>query len=710
MHICLVGAPTLPEFGDLAVQPELRRTLEDAPLGILSLAAVLEPLGIETRIVAANQLYYEYLDSGRRQWNDIDFCGFMAAQLASSPAAIFGFSTICSSYPLTVRMAAELRRRRPDATIIFGGPQASVVDQETLRAFPWIDIVVRGEAEETMPRLLADLPDEDLLRQVPGITFRAQGEVIRNPDGPLILDLDRLPLPAYHLYLEPLSSNSVPLELGRGCPFSCTFCSTNDFFRRRFRLKSSQHILEQMCVLHERYGVTRFELVHDMFTVDRKRVVEFCETLLASGRNFRWSCSARTDCVDEPLLRLMAQAGCTGIFFGIETGAPRLQKIIDKSLDLDQSVRVFEQCHRLGIETTASLITGFPEETYDDLRGTANFLLKVLRYDDVTGALHLLAPLAKTPIQARYRDSLFLEDAQSEICKLGWEQNPLEQELVRSHPDIFPNFYHLPTQIDRRYFEEFRAFYLTARSQFRWLLLALHQRHGDIVTVFDNWRACLKRDTRAVSGEMALRYYLSKDFIFDFLAFVRSSHHEGLEQDTDVLAMLGLEQKWRRKADDISEMFDNSGDIVPRISERIVTLESIPALSMGTRLVPITSEEAAVLQRLRGEVRCDRCPPAGEFLCVHSSDGASIEKSILPPLSCELLRHCDGVATLASICDRQALEGPAFPAGLGDLSSAQICIHGIVMLAEKGLVTFSRGSSAAEQPSQPTEIEVRAAG
>src|SRR5262249_8992500 len=121
-----------------------------------------------------------------------------------------------------------------------------------------------------------------------------------------------------------------PLELGRGCPFSCTFCSTNDFFRRRFRLKSPAHMIAEMRRVKETYGIDSFELVHDMFTVDRKRVVEFCEALIASQEEFTWGCSARTDCVDEELIAFMARAGCRGIFFGIETGSRRMQRIIDK--------------------------------------------------------------------------------------------------------------------------------------------------------------------------------------------------------------------------------------------------------------------------------------------------------------------------------------------------------------------------------------------
>ena len=118
-----------------------------------------------------------------------------------------------------------------------------------------------------------------------------------------------------------------------------------------------------MRTIHRTYGNTRFELIHDMFTVDRKRVVEFCEALLASGEQFQWNCSARTDCVDDELIALMARSGCASIFFGIETGSARLQRLIGKNLDLHEAASRVACASRHGIGTTVSLITGFPGET-----------------------------------------------------------------------------------------------------------------------------------------------------------------------------------------------------------------------------------------------------------------------------------------------------------------------------------------------------------
>ena len=253
---------------------------------------------------------------------------------------------------------------------MFGGPQASVVDLQTLAAFPFVDLILRGEAEESFPLLLDELANWRRMDRVPGLTYRTEGQPRRNPNADVIRDLDSLPSPAYHLTGELQGASRAALEMGRGCPFACTFCSTNDFFRRNFRLRSPDRILHDMRSFAEVYGLSDFDLIHDMFTVDKRRVVAFCDAMIASGERFTWACSARSDCIDEPLLELMARAGCVGIFFGIETGSARMQTVIDKRLDISRAKEIIDAVEELRIGSTVSLIAGFPEETREDLEQT----------------------------------------------------------------------------------------------------------------------------------------------------------------------------------------------------------------------------------------------------------------------------------------------------------------------------------------------------
>src|SRR6476661_3906223 len=154
MKVCLISAPTANQFDHRAVaEADAARIMgELAPVGILSLAAVLEAKGLQPQVVDLNRVYYSWLQDRNR--DKTDFCGFAGDYFASRDFDLFGFSTVCSSYPLTLRIAAEVKRAHGESVVVLGGPQASVVDVSTMRAFPWIDVVVRGEAEHTLPVLV----------------------------------------------------------------------------------------------------------------------------------------------------------------------------------------------------------------------------------------------------------------------------------------------------------------------------------------------------------------------------------------------------------------------------------------------------------------------------------------------------------------------------------------------------------------------------
>jgi hypothetical protein len=544
MSLCLVTAPTLAEFADAAEfrSESVQNAANDPQLGILSLAAVLEARGESVRILDLNRIYLDYCECLSRS-DCREFAESAAVVLAADHAELYGFSTICSSYPLTLRIAKAVKAFRPHSTILLGGPQASVVDLGTLAAFPAVDLVLRGEAEYTLLLLLDQLRGGRNLDRVPGLTYRMGTHPQRNPVAPLITDLDTLPFPAYHLtqYLE--GSSRASLELGRGCPFSCTFCSTNDFFRRKFRLRSPEQVLRDMRMIAANYSIRNFELIHDMFTVDRRRVAAFCERMIASGEGFTWSCSARTDCIDEKLLELMARAGCRGIFYGVEVGSEKMQRVIDKHLDTQRARDIIDATERLGIASTVSLISGFPEETWDDVRQSMGVFMHSARWPKCHPQLNLLAPLAETPIFSRHKSELILEELCSCVSHQGRRQDRADVEMIAAHPDIFPNFYVIPTpHLERNRLFELREFMLMGLARFRWILVAIDQNTSGILDIFGAWRE-LRLQARPPLGASDLRqYYRTDDFRTDFVSFVRT---QKVSQEPAVKALLDYEEALR---------------------------------------------------------------------------------------------------------------------------------------------------------------------
>jgi radical SAM superfamily enzyme YgiQ (UPF0313 family) len=679
MKVCLISAPTANQFHGRAVgEAEAARIMgELAPVGILSLAAVLESKGLQPEVVDLNRVYYNWLQEGGR--DNGDFCSFAAQYLAARDIDFFGFSTVCSSYPLTLRIAAEVKRLRGDSWVVLGGPQASVVDVATMRAFPAIDLIVRGEAEHTLPELVESLSGRRSLEAIPGLTFRRHhnGEIVRNPDAPLVMDLDALPFPAFHLFPDVRFCRHFPLELGRGCPFSCTFCSTNDFFRRRFRLKSPEQMIADMRRVRETYGISSFELVHDMFTVDRKRVIEFCQALIESGEQFIWGCSARTDCVDEELIALMARAGCRGIFFGIETGSARMQKIIDKGLELNDSRARVRSCDKYKINTAVSLMAGFPDETMSDLRQTAAFFVDSLRFDHADPQLSILAPLADTPITKQHKDSLVLNDDAADMSYRGWQQEAEDHVLIAAHPEIFSSFYSVPLpHLDRELVKELRDFLLCSQRAFRHLLLGLHQDSGDVVSVFEQWREWRIQQGIVFSGGERTLYYAQETFASDFFRFLREQYIPmASAAPLAITALLECEEAVR-------EQGSGSDDPIFYDKDELLAMESRPQLLPGIHVITLAADYQEIVRRLRQGSALNDVPQRPVKLAIRKIQEGEPEVRQLTPLSAELLDLCAEGLTVQEMRGEFILRGIE----LAGVPPEKLCLAGLEILRQQRLI------------------------
>jgi radical SAM superfamily enzyme YgiQ (UPF0313 family) len=648
MHVCLISAPTITEYNsdNEWSSEEVRFAATQPQLGILNLAAVLESIGDCPSIIDVNGAYLRFVEKFR---SSDDFAAFLALEIAENAADLYGFSSICSTYPLTVRIAESVKRLRPNSTVVFGGPQASVVDVATLTAFPFVDFVLRGEAENSLPALIAELGIGGSLHQVAGLTYRDVSQVIRNPNAPVIDDLDALPSPAYHLtqYLE--GARIASLELGRGCPFSCTFCSTNDFFRRNFRLRSPARVLRDMRAIAEKYSITHFDLVHDMFTVDKRRVAAFCEAIVASGEGFTWSCSARTDCVDEPLLDLMVRSGCRSVFFGVEAGSRRMQKIIDKHLDPQRAEEIIDIAEKLGLCTTISLITGFPEETWEDVRETLRIFMHSARCRHSDPQLNILAPLAGTPIYSLYKPQLVLEELCSDMSHQGLSQNEADLDLIRKNLEIFPNFYLLPmSHLDRGILLELREFLTIAIEWFRWLLSAIDQNVVDMSGFYLEWRTHRALVRPDLVGSALRRYYLGKDFRPDFLAFVRG-HAVSKEQMTAPL--LAAEEVLLK------------GRHAPVQSAQQVSLDQplrwsdVPSNSSFTDVIELQCSLQEIVEALSSKAKLPLDLVSSFYAIRESPDGDRTLIKISNWLAF-LIRACDGTRTIEEVVTQLSLDIP----------------------------------------------------
>ena len=436
MKVLLVDNFIMPEEGSLAL-------LDVHPhLGLLALAGVIEQGGHSVEIVDPKRM----VKTGRLVFDATLYERAAADMLARRPDVV-GFTTLGCSFLFACNVAAILKRRVPDLPIMTGGPHATMLHREILTHFRQFDIVLRHEAEKTLPEVLRNLPARTF-DHIPGVSWRCSRapDELRFTDGkPKVDDLDSLPMMSYEHYpIADLGLDLLRIEAGRGCPFNCVFCSTAGFFQRSFRLKSAARLVDELDVLHTRYGVRDFKLDHDMFTVNKKKVAEFCDAV--SGRGYRWRASARVDCVDADLLTRMADAGCVGLYFGIETGSTRMQILTQKKLDLDLVHPILDLAQRLGIETTASFITGYPEELEQDQNDTLDMIGRCFAPSCLV-QLHMLAPEPGTPLFNSLGDTIRYDGYGSRynagVIGAGDEQ------LILDQPAIFQTYYYYPSALPR---------------------------------------------------------------------------------------------------------------------------------------------------------------------------------------------------------------------------------------------------------------------
>jgi hypothetical protein len=416
-------------------------------IGLASLAAMVRLAGHEVGIVDPKREVKE-----GRLVPGPGLAGAAADLISEGEPDAVGFTTLGCSFIFTVRVAEEIRRRRPDLPILLGGPHATVLDRTIMEAFDTVDVIVRHEAEDTIGPVLDALAAGGGRRfaDIPGVTWRSGRSVLgirSNPGAPKVDDLDTLPFPAYDLYpVDELALPYLRVEAGRGCPWACTFCSTATFFQRSYRLKSPGRLVADLDALHDRYGHTSFKLEHDLFTVNKRKVAAFCDAV--ADRGYTWMASARIDCVDEPLLERMAEAGCRQLYFGVETGSRRLQKTLQKRLDLDLLDPVLANAARLGIEAVTSFITGFPDETPDDRDDTLRLIGGVTtgHHPAPTAQLHLLLPEPGTGEFAAHGHAMAYD---GHVAEFNAEPHRDDHDLIVGHPRIFATYHHYPGVIPR---------------------------------------------------------------------------------------------------------------------------------------------------------------------------------------------------------------------------------------------------------------------
>ena len=370
------------------------------PLSSAYLAGSLTAAGHDVQVIdAVGEALHAMHPSYRA---DILINGLSVAQIVDRirPDTQFvGISCLFShEWPVIRQLIAAIAVRFPDVPIVLGGEHATAVPELCLAEAPTLSACALGEGEETIVELVEACAGQSL-QHLARTLANVKGIVLRGPDGPMrtaprarIRDIDDIPAPRWDMtpierYLDGGLSfgvdrgRTMPLLATRGCPYSCTFCSSPRMWTTRYTTRSPALVVDEIEEYVHRYRAESFDFYDLTAIIERDWILEFCRLLNARKLRVMWQLPSgtRSEALDEETLRAMYRSGCRNVSYAPESGSPRTLHAIKKKVKLERLEASMRAAVRVGLNVKANILIGFPDERTTDLRDTLRFILRMAR-------------------------------------------------------------------------------------------------------------------------------------------------------------------------------------------------------------------------------------------------------------------------------------------------------------------------------------------
>jgi radical SAM superfamily enzyme YgiQ (UPF0313 family) len=334
------------------------------PIGLAYLAAVLEKADYELVLIDCPALRITHK--------------MLRAELASFEPDVVGITSITPIIKSTLLAAQVAKETCPNALVVLGGPHATFMDSQILSENPVVDVIVRGEGEQTIIELLQNFSSSGAFDEVEGITFRKDGNIVRTPNRPFIQNLDELPYPAYHYFdlgkYQFFGKNVLPILTSRGCPFQCAYCVSSRMVGKGFRARDPNRVVDELEWLRDEQGAGAFSFYDDAFTYDQQRAIKICEGIKKRNIGVPWDCQTRVDQISKEVLVKMKAADCQLVSFGAESGCQKILDAVSKRTTIELNEKAVKLAKDIGLSVAMSVIIGYPGETVDTLKQTFSFI------------------------------------------------------------------------------------------------------------------------------------------------------------------------------------------------------------------------------------------------------------------------------------------------------------------------------------------------
>jgi radical SAM superfamily enzyme YgiQ (UPF0313 family) len=442
MKIILINPPLQEDFPSDSCSP---------PLGLIAVASVVKHLKVKIIDAPPKRLSVrEIVDEVIKEKPDL-----------------VGITSMTPTYSGALKVAKTIKNESK-VKICIGGAHSTLMTDDVLRSGVF-DFVVRGEGEDTFKEVCEALNKKRTIIKIKGISFIKKGKIIHNEGRKSIRNLDRLPFPSYELLPFKEYQSKAPLSLinkepwfsycsSRSCPFDCRFCSTSQLWGKAWRGMPAERMANDVEELLRRYSLNSIFFVDDNFTFKRERIIEFCNKVKEKNLKFIWTCNCRVDQVDEELLRIMKNAGCWRIGFGIEAGT---QKVLDwhgKGIKLDQAREAIKLCKKVGITQACYFIMGAPIEGEEEIRATIDFAKELS--PDVVGFSYL-TPYPATQLYDESIKNNWVIDGEIDFDKLNQNKPMLKcgvtpERLVELNKLAFRSFYLRPSYMLKQFIKNIK--------------------------------------------------------------------------------------------------------------------------------------------------------------------------------------------------------------------------------------------------------------